>query len=57
MKKNYIQPNIKMAIAMETEEMIAASLFVDNSSENQITDENAILSRSADTSIWGEDEE
>jgi len=56
MKKNYIQPNIKMAIAMETEEMIATSLAVDKSTENQIDDASEILTR-RDNSIWSDDEE
>lgn len=56
MKKNYIQPNIKMAIAMETEEMIATSMSVHSINDGQIESADAILSR-RENSIWGDEEE
>jgi len=54
MKKNYIEPNIKMAIAIETEDMIATSLTVDNSEENKIESSEEILSRHK--SVWDDEE-
>ena len=57
MKKNYIQPNIKMAIAIETEQMIAVSLTVDNTTDNQITNSNQILSRRNNNTVWDDEEE
>lgn len=57
MKKNYIQPNIKMAIAIETEQMIAVSLTVDNTTDNQITNSNQILSRRNNNTVWDDEDE
>jgi hypothetical protein len=56
MKKNYIQPNIKMAIAMDAEVMTVASTLEINRGGDTVSNPDEILSR-RNNSVWGDDEE